>query len=90
MAPSRSMGVTSAPPGAPSPRATIAGSAAWPSIRSILAAAGGAVPLAEPAEAQLTCRFPSSQNSARSLNFCNLPVAVRGSVSRNSTRLGHL
>ncbi len=32
----------------------------------------------------------SDQNGWRSLNFCTLPVAVRGSASTNSTRFGHL
>lgn len=39
---------------------------------------------------QLTCRDRSFQNGSRSLNFWILPVAVRGSSSRNSTRFGHL
>ena len=40
--------------------------------------------------AQLTWRVWPSQNGARSLNFCSLPVAVRSRTSRNSTRFGHL
>ena len=40
--------------------------------------------------AQLTRRCLPSQNGWRNLNFWSLPVAVRASASRNSTRLGHL
>jgi hypothetical protein len=38
----------------------------------------------------LIARSSPCQKSSRSLNFWSLPVAVRGSESRNSTRFGHL
>gem|GEM_PF-6364499 len=39
---------------------------------------------------QWTLRSMSAQYGSRSLNFCNLPVAVRANESRNSTTFGHL
>jgi len=41
-------------------------------------------------DAQLIFRSESAQKASRSLNFWILPVAVRASSSRNSTRLGAL
>ncbi len=50
--------------------------------------AGRLVPSArQPPE---TCLSRPSQYGARSLNFCNFPVAVRARESRNSTEVGHL
>ncbi len=39
---------------------------------------------------QFTWRSMPSQYGARSLNFCNLPVAVRASSVRNSITVGDL